>query len=201
MQTFRVSHLAAFARWRADQDAEDVGWLINDIRNNQETEPMRRGTAFHKALETIKDGWEGSEITSGDYRFVFTVDVAISLPETRETRRAKEYSGIIVSGQADGIGGKIIVDHKTTSHFDAENYLEGWQHKLYLDIFEADRFDWYAWEMKEIDPKVYEVFGFHRLTQYRYPDLERDCSSLAADFKKFADRHLRGYDFLPDGAQ
>ena len=215
MATFRVSHLAAFARWRDDEES-DVDWLINDIIRSEETEPMRRGTAFHKALETIKDGWEGTEITSGEYRFVFTVDVAISLPQTRETRRSKDYGGIVVSGQADGIGGKIIIDHKTTSHFDAENYLEGWQHKFYLDIFEADRFDWYGWEMKKIEPEfdphgqdhmgeenidltVYEVFGFHQLTQYRYPGLEKDCADLAADFKKFADRYLGSYTFKPDG--
>lgn len=199
MQTFRVSHVAAFARWREDEDSE-VGWLINQIRSNEETEAMRKGTAFHKALETIADGWEGSEIRSGDYRFVFTADISISLPQTRELRKEKNYGGIIISGQADGIGGKVIIDHKTTSHFDAENYLEGWQHKFYLDIFDADRFDWYAWEMAELpqSPKVYEVFGFHQLHQYRYPDLSEDCRRLALDFKAFADRFMPDYSFTPD---
>ena len=199
MQTFRVSHVAAFARWREEEDS-DVDWLINQIISNQDTEPLWRGTAFHKALETIKDGWEGTEIVSGDYRFVFTVDVAISLPETRELRKGKDYGGIVVSGQADGIGGKIIIDHKTTSHFDAENYLEGWQHKFYLDIFEADQFTWYAWEMKEITEgsHEYEVFGFHQMTQYRYPGLEKDCRDLALDFKRFADRYLGSYSFKPE---
>src|SRR6185312_11856244 len=111
----------------------------------------KKGTAFHRALETIRDGFEGTEVSALGYRFVFTCDVTISLPETRETRRGKDYGGIIVSGQADGIGGKSIIDHKSTAHFDAEKYLEGWQHKFYLDIFEADRFDWYVWEMKEIE--------------------------------------------------
>lgn len=198
MQTFRVSHVAAFARWREEEDSS-VDWLINDIRSNQETEPMRRGTAFHKALETVADGWEGAEIRSGDYRFVFTVDAEISLPRTRELRRGKDYGGIIVSGQADGIGGKAIIDHKTTSHFDAENYLEGWQHKFYLDIFEADKFTWFGWEMKEIEEgsKAYEVVGFHQLTQYRYPGLEEDCRRLAIDFKAFAARYLPDYNFSP----
>jgi hypothetical protein len=197
MQTYRVSHVAAFARWRDDEDAEGVDWLINQIISNEETEPMRRGTAFHKALETIKDGWEGTEIESMGYRFVFTCDVAISLPPTRELRKDKDYGGIIVSGQADGIGGGSIIDHKTTSRFDAEKYIEGWQWRFYLDIFAADQFTWFAWEMKEIDAKVYEVFGFHQLTQYRYPGLEQDCRELVSDFKRFAERYLGSYSFAP----
>lgn len=198
VQTFRVSHLAAFARWRADEESEDVGWLVNQIRSNEETETMRKGTAFHKALENIRDGFEGAEIRSGEYRFVFTVDITISLPHTRELRRGKDYGGIIVSGQADGLGAKQIIDHKSTARFDAEKYLEGQQWRYYLDIFEADQFTWYAWEMKEIDAKVYEVFGFHQLSQYRYPELERDCRELALDFKRFADRYLPDYSFRPD---
>jgi hypothetical protein len=197
--TFRVSHVAAFARWREDEDS-DVGWLINQIRSNEETEPMRKGTAFHKALETIKDGWEGTEIQVDGYRFVFTCDVTISLPHTRETRKGKDYGGIIVSGQADGLGGRAIIDHKTTAHFDAEKYLEGQQWRFYLDLFDADRFDWYVWEMKEIGGEgshAYEVFGFHQLTQYRYPELEADCRELVLDFKRFADRYLQGYNFNP----
>lgn len=201
--TFRVSHLAAYARWMADSDSDDVGWLISQIRSHEETEAMRKGTAFHKALETIKDGWEGTEIQSGEYRFVFTVDVAISLPETRELRKGKDYGGIVVSGQADGLGGKEIIDHKSTQRFDAEKYLEGQQWRFYLDIFEADKFTWFVWEMKEIGDEgshVYEVFGFHQLTQYRYPELQADCRELALDFKGFADRYLQGYSFQPECA-
>jgi len=197
--TFRVSHVAAFARWREDEES-DVGWLISQIRTDEPTEAMLKGTAFHKALETVKDGWEGDRITSGGYTFAFTCDVTISLPETRETRRGKDYGGIIISGQADAIGGKVIVDHKTTQRFDAEKYLEGHQWRYYLDIFEADRFDWYAWEMAEVEPMAYEVFGFHKLSQYRYPELERDCRELALDFKRFADRFLPDYSFQPEVA-
>ena len=186
--TFRVSHLASFARWQADDDLE-VGWLIDQIRSHEETEAMRKGTAFHKALETIKDGWEGDEIESDGYRFFFRCDITISLPETRETRRSKDYGGLIVSGQADGIGGKVILDYKSTAKFDAERYLEGWQWRYYLDLFDADRFDWYAWEMSDIGDKAYEVFGFHQLSQWRYPDLEIDCRKTWPKSLRFSHRN------------
>jgi hypothetical protein len=121
------------------------------------------------------------------FRLVFTFDAEISLPETREMRLGKDYGGIIVSGQCDGVCGNLIIDHKTTERFDAEKYLDGWQWRFYLDIFTADKFVWNVWEMKEIDPKVYEVHGLHQLAQYRYPEIERDCRNLALEFKGFAE--------------
>jgi hypothetical protein len=66
----------------------------------------------------------------------------------------------------------------------------GWQHKYYLDIFKADVFTWNVWEMKEIEDAVYEVFALHSLTQYRYPELEKDCTALALEFKEFADKWI-----------
>lgn len=184
--TFRVSHVAAYARWRDDQES-DVGWLINSILGNEESEAMRKGTAFHKYLETAQSGTDVKDFTVDGYRFVFTCDAEIVLPQTRETRKGKDYGGIVISGQADALGGKAIVDHKTTERFDAEKYLEGWQWRYYLDIFGADQFTWNVWEMKEIDPKVYDVYGLHKLSQYRYPELEKDCRDLALEFKSFAD--------------
>jgi hypothetical protein len=194
-QVFRVSHLAQFAHWKED-DESDVGWLVNSIISNEETEAMRKGTAFHKYLEHAKSG-DMEEFSVDGYRFVFTADIEISLPVMREMRRSKDYGGIIVSGQCDGIVGAVVYDHKTTERFDAEKYLEGWQHKFYLDIFNANQFTWLVWEMKEIEEgsKAYEVFGLHQLTQYRYPGMYEECRNLAQEFKQFADRYLKGYTF------
>jgi hypothetical protein len=94
--------------------------------------------------------------------------------------------------------------------FDAEQHLDGWQHRFYLDIFDADRFDWHIWEVAEMkdsktkakqaefdeDPlttlenssRFYEVYAHHLLTQYRYPALEEDCRRLALEFRDFAAR-------------
>jgi hypothetical protein len=136
------------------------------------------------------------------YTFAFTCSAEITLPKTREQRRSKDYGGIVVTGQCDGLEGKLIIDHKTVSGgFDAEYHLGGWQHRLYLDIFGADRFDWHVWEVGEMkqktnDPeadetrtaRAYEVYAHHLLTQYRYPALEGDCRDLALEFRDFAAR-------------
>jgi hypothetical protein len=148
---------------------------------------MTRGTAFHAALEKAATG-EYSTVSANGYTFTFTCDAAIVLPKTRELRMSKDYGGIIVSGQCDGIAGRVIDDHKTTEQFDAERHLTGWQHKFYMDIFDADIFRWHVWEMREVKEEngFYDVYAYHLLKQYRYPEMEEDCRRLAHEFRDFA---------------
>ena len=187
--TYRVSHLAAYARWR-DQEDLGVGFLHSQIFSDESTDAQVRGTAFHKALEMAVEG-EHSTVEAMGYTFAFTCNAEISLPHTREIRRSKDYGGIIVSGQCDGLEGRRIIDHKTVSGgFDAEYHLDGFQDKFYLDIFDADRFDWHVWEVGEMKdtPRAFEVYAHHPLTQYRYPGMAEDCRLLAVEFRDFAAR-------------
>lgn len=199
--TYRVSNLAAYARWKATE-GDGIGWLHQAIFSNESSEAMSRGTAFHKALETAAEG-EYTTVEAMGYTFAFTCEAEITLPKTREQRRGKDYGGIIITGQCDGIEGRNIIDHKTVQQFDAEYHLDGWQHRFYLDIFEADRFDWHLWEVAaitnkeiaqpdgsvlEMGSKAYEVYAHHQLTQYRYPEIEADCRALALEFRDFAAR-------------
>lgn len=189
MITARVSHLAAFARWREDEDSE-IGWLIDSIKSDTPTPAMSRGTAFHKFLEHVQVG-ETDNTTVDGYTFCFTGSFDVYLPMMREWRKEKDYGGIIVSGQLDAIVGKTIYDHKTTERFDAESYLSSYQHKFYLDIFEADQFEWLVWEMSEMnEPNHFNVHSLHRLTQYRYPEMGTDCLRLAQEYREFAEQYL-----------
>lgn len=189
MITARVSHVAAFARWKADEDMP-IGVLISQILDSKPSEAMAKGTAFHKFLEHAQAG--ESELAEVDgYTFAFAGDFDIYLPQMREWRKGKDYSGITISGQCDAIEGKAIYDHKTTERFDAERYLDGWQWRFYLDIFGADRFVWNVWEMNELkEPKAYGVHHLHKLEQYRYPAMSSDCAELALEYKQFAERYL-----------
>ena len=212
--TYRVSAIAAYARWKADEDADSF-WLERAIFANQQSDAMARGTAFHKALELACEGLYDTVEADG-YTFAFTCDAEISLPKKREMRLSKNYGGIIVSGACDGIEGRAIIDHKTVSQFDAEYHFAGWQHRFYMDIFGADRFDWHIWVVsnKTVEcecPSYYakeeaalggfcpvhglpeyrkegriEVREHHLLTQYRYPGLEEDCTKMAHEFRDFA---------------
>ena len=192
MITARVSHVAAYARWKQEEDS-DIGWIVNQIISNVETEAMARGTAFHKFLELAKCGETELACIDG-FTFSFPGDFSLYLPKMRELRKGKDYGSITISGQVDAIEGKTIYDHKTTERFDAEGYLQSWQHRFYLDIFEADRFVWNVWEMKynggdEVS-QLYEVRALHTLEQYRYPSMPSDCLALAQEYREFAEKYL-----------
>lgn len=199
--TVRVSHFAAYKRWREDEEAGIPALLA--MLNSEESEAMRKGTAFHKALEVACE-CERDEITCDGYTFHFTGDFEIELPVIREQRRYKDYGGIVVTGQADGILGNLLIDYKTTESFDAERYLSGVQHKFYMDIFGCSRFKWYVFEMKpmrsseSVEADLYDrddssathycVHAMHPLTQYAHSGMEAECRELALEFRDFATR-------------
>lgn len=196
---FRVSNVEAFRKWEADPDADDDAFLklLSDIRGESEpSELMLAGTAFHKALELAQPDIETEELEAEGYTFVITAALEIGLCPTRELRASKVYivdgQPITISGQVDQLSGLRIEDHKTTGRFDAERYNEGYQWRLYLDIFGADHFRWNVFEIAAMDePKCYQVFGQHRLEQWRYPGLAADCQALVERFARFVREHLR----------
>lgn len=185
---FRVSQAETFRRWLEDPDAE-MGWLLNQLVSDEPTEAMLRGTAFHKALEVAVDS-AVDRVDSNGYTFLFDCDITLSLPKTREIRLRKNYGGIFISGQVDGIDGNLIIDHKTTQHLDAERYFAGYQWRFYLDIFRANAFRWNVFELAESEDREYVVRAFHVLEQFRYPGMEEDCRALAHKLRDFAQQHL-----------
>lgn len=188
----RVSNIEAFRRWRLNEEStpeELVHWLTA----SQPTDAMIAGSAFHKALETAKDG-EYDELSANGYTFVMA-DCELALPPIREVRASKCYGELQVTGKFDALIGNRIVDHKTTATFKPEGYMEGCQWRFYLDIFGASIFQWNVFELHPMDdePMTYYVMPPHILTQYRYPGLHDDCASLASDFYDFAQRFMPEY--------
>ena len=192
MRRFSVSKVEAFRKWREDENAELEPLLAMLRGETQPTEAMLAGTALHKALETADEG-ERDTLSADGYEFVITADINLALPKCREIFATKDYGPIVISSRVDVLDGKCVEDHKTTSRFDPERFLAGFQWRFYLDIFEADLFRWNVFEMRELKPKVYEVFNFHRLEQYRYPMLAMDCRDLATDLAEFVREYLPEY--------
>ena len=190
---FRVSEVEAFRQWRDDEEADLERLLAQLTWNGEESEAMRVGTAFHKALELASDG-ESDSIEAMGYTFKFPSDIEISIPEFREFRLSKVYHvdghAVTITGQVDGLHGLRIEDHKTTRRFDADRYMAGYQWRLYLDIFKANHFRWNIFEIADVDGEYYEVKSLHKLDQYRYPAMTADCESLVADFHRFVRQHL-----------
>jgi len=189
----RVSNLEAFRYWRESEDAELEPLLASIREESPPSSAMAAGTALHAALETAQEG-ECDVLYAEGYKFIIRADVTLALPRVREIRGYKNYGPLRVTGKVDCIEGKRVDDHKSTGRFDPERYIEGYQWRYYLDLFDADRFRWNVFEMDAVDDynhagPAYEVFAFHQLEQFRYPGLHQDCATLAADFYEFARAH------------
>lgn len=189
---YRVSHVARFAEWERSEDVETDDLIASILGTSEPSQAMRAGTAFHSIIERAAAGESIEEATCDGFTFILAADMAIDLGAIRELRASKAYTvpggtPIVISGQLDAIVGNLVIDHKTTASFSPDRYLEGWQWRLYLDIFGADVFRWNVFEIKEFsdDPGVYEVRALHRLEQHRYPELGADCQAIVERFARF----------------
>ncbi|MGH3804386.1 MAG: hypothetical protein ACREPD_05430 [Stenotrophomonas sp.] len=183
----RVSSIEAFRKWRdaEDQSVED---LVRYITVDKPTKAMVAGTAFHDALENSVPGdYEVLEALGHKFHLP---DCELVLPTIREVRAYGQYGGLTVTGKVDCLDGKRVDDHKTTSRFDAERYLAGYQWRFYLDLFGADVFRWNVFELKETSEQEYRVSAPQLLEVTRYPGLHDDCMQLALDYLAFAREHL-----------
>lgn len=186
---FRVSEAETFRQWRENEE-QDLDALLTRLRGLEPpSEAMLAGTAFHKSLELAKAG-DFDTLTANGYTFKIETGIELALPEVRELRASKTYGPITITGQVDALPGLRVEDHKTTSRFDPDRYLSGYQWRFYLDIFEASVFRWNVFEIRMLDEKLYSVYGFHVLEQFRYSDMEGDCTRLAADLAEFAQIHM-----------
>jgi hypothetical protein len=185
----RVSNLESFRQWRED-DEQTVDDLVHWLTTDAPTEAMLAGTAFHRALELAEPG-EYTTLEANGFTFLLP-DAELELPAVQELRAYGRYGDLVVTGQVDGLAGLRVDDHKTTSRFDPERYLAGYQWRFYLDLLGADVFRWNVFEIRETDRRVYQVGAPHRLEAHRYPGMRADCERLATDFLAFARQHLCG---------
>lgn len=184
-----VSNIDLFRVWRED-DELDMQWILQRILASEQTEAMKVGEAFHKAVE-LADLCETNYLEAQGYRFEFPRDCEIELMPARELWLSKQYGELLVRGRVDATTGPMVLDFKSTTQFDPDRLMSGYQWRFYLDMTGADLFRWDVFVLKETDdPKVYSVGDFHRLEQRRYPELARDCESLAQDYAQFAKEHL-----------
>ena len=190
----RVSNIEAYRQWKdwtplfEGQEEPTIEDLVRFITVDEPSEAMKAGTAFHKAMELVGEGSHDTLEANG-YRFLLP-ECELALPSIREMRAYGNYGGLTVTGQVDGVEGKLVLDHKTTGKFDPERYLNGCQWKYYLDLFGANEFHWNIFVIKELEPLVYSVAAPQVLTTHRYPEMHDYCAALAAEYLEFAQEFL-----------
>jgi hypothetical protein len=197
MQTLRTSasDIDALRYYLADDDG-DIGELLARLRKEEPpTAAMLAGTALHDALEHCDVGEHG-EMKAQGHTFFFQCDGDIDIPAIREVKATRDYMidgcAVTLVGKVDGIHGKRIDDHKLTSRYDAERFLNTYQWRVYLDVFGADEFRWNIFEGRPdaVDPKRYTIFALHQLRMHRYPGMGDDIEKELRRFVDFARTHL-----------
>jgi hypothetical protein len=195
MDTLRVSasDIDALRYFRDDEEAELSVFLADLRRENGPTPSMLAGTALHKALE-MADFGEFDTLKADGYSFKMEIDDEIDLPAMREVKSTMEFlvddCRVTLVGKVDAIHGTRIDDHKFTSRYDPEKFMESYQWRSYLTIFGADEFRWNIFEARETGSHSYIVHHLHKLTMHRYPGMREDLLREIGEFVQFARQHL-----------
>ena len=175
MSIVRVSTLEGF-RWWQNSDL-DWEWYLNREKEGA-NEKMLAGTAFHKFMETIRSG-EFDSFQQDGHTFVFDCSVDVALPQISEIRTSKQYGNLTVTGKCDGLSGLTISDYKLIiGHaIDGEQYMESYQWRYYLDLFEANIFRYIVFEAREMEgespiPRITKSPTFTRCFSTAIPAFE-----------------------------
>jgi hypothetical protein len=190
-----ASDIDAYRYYRESEDLSLADFLDRLRRVTPPTPSMLAGTALHKALENAEAA-SHSTLRADGYTFQVECQANIDLPDIRECKATRDYRigdvDVTLVGKVDAILGKRIDDHKFTSRWDAERFLNSYQWRLYLEIFNADEFRWNVFEGRadRDDPQTYLVTSIQSLRTFRYPGMAEDVERELGLFVEFVQEHL-----------
>ncbi|MFH1641457.1 MAG: hypothetical protein ABIC04_01000 [Nanoarchaeota archaeon] len=188
--TLHVTDLDSYAWYLKLQSISDMEMKGRLLRTEPSNEKMRIGTAWHSVMEDATSG-QINKVEKNGYAFSVDCDCKIILPQICEVRAKKDYLidgiggiNVTLSGKTDGISGNKITDHKLTFNPHPENYFEAYQWRTYLDIFNADSFEYIIYTAKQKDAEI-TIKEVSMMTFYRYPGMEKDIERGIRDLLGF----------------
>ena len=156
------------------------------LRTEPPNAAMLAGTAWHSILENPPD--EISTIERNGFTFRVECDAEIALPQVREIRASKSYlvDGVKVTltGGCDGISGNVVKDHKLTFRPNPETYAESYQWRAYLDIYNANIFQYLLYHAIE-KPDAIVIRDVSTMHFYWYPGIRADLEIGIRDLLGF----------------
>ena len=162
----------------------------------QENRAMQIGSAFHSALEHARYMESYCLINKGITFLCGDVDEYVIQSTAREIKTTCDIEGVTVVGKADTIHGTTVIDHKTTSRLDIERYFDSVQWRLYLQLFNCNKFIYQVFEIETSDDAekydVIRIKDIHHFSFFRYPGMEEENRKLIQDFKAFHAEHVEG---------
>ena len=185
--TLHVTDLDSFAWYLKLNSVSDEQMKRQLLRREPANERMNIGTAWHSVMEEISSD-QILEAEKNGYVFRVDCDCEVILPQIYEIRAKKDYDidgyTVTLSGKTDGISGNKITDHKLTFNPHPENYFEAYQWRAYLDIFNADSFEYIIYAAKQNGRKI-TIYDVDKMTMYRYPGMEKDIEKGIRDLLGF----------------
>lgn len=161
------------------------------LRTEPANDAMLRGTTWHNILENPPD--EISMVMLDGFKFRVECDAEVSLPQIREIRARKDYEidgvTVTITGKVDGISGTKITDHKLTFSENIETYCDSYQWRAYLDIFNADTFEYILYAAKEKDGEIV-IHNISSFKVYRYPGMKEDLEEGIRDLLVFCKEYV-----------
>jgi hypothetical protein len=177
MKSLRL-HVTDLDSWRwyhIIEDRTENEFISGLLRLEPANEKMLMGTAWHSILENPPD--EISKIKKNGFTFICDIDAEVVLPQVREIRAQKVYEvdgyAVTLTGGCDGITGNKIVDHKLTFNPNVDNYLDAYQWRAYLDIYNADVFEYRIYHGYQSGMNV-TIKDYSTLRVCRYPTMVDD---------------------------
>lgn len=224
MKLIRVTQIEKFNRYMREASAYDTEQSVIDgisgtFKGNEYT---YIGTAFHKLVEgdySNIERIEGGRAITIDDGYTILMDVeqckvareyADSMPLAFHEHRMYEVINVdgeyyCITGCADILNGLYIRDIKTKySYISDEDYINSFQWRMYLQLFNADRFTFdlflfngYNKDKNGLDVRGIPIVKHDPIECIRYKNMETDNIQLISEFVRWA--KSRGvYNLFPD---
>lgn len=163
------------------------------LRLEPPPEKAKMGTALHSIFEnpppkkaSSPGGWE--RIERDGYVFVFECDVEVCVSRIKEIRANKTYDvdgiEVTLTGKCDDLKGNKVCDHKLTFKPKPETYMDSYQWRAYLDIFNADVFEYFIYHGYAKGKEI-TIRDFSAMQMYRYPGMKDDLIKGIRDLLGF----------------
>lgn len=188
--TLHVTDLDSFL-WYNTIESMSADELVGRLkRTSPPNESMLAGTAWHDVLENPPD--EITEIERNGFKFIIECDAEITIPQIREIRANKHYLidgiDVVLTGGCDGVTGNKISDHKLTFNPKPENYLDSYQWRSYLDIYNAGVFQYNIYHGVKKPDAIY-IKNVSSMQFYRYPKMIEYVENGIRELVGFIETH------------
>lgn len=207
MKTIRVTQLENFRRFRDDVPGSSEQQVIDSITGKFDgNDKTNIGSAFHAIIENPvlecllrTHEFKKLGVTFSDEQLglalIHAQNLGLFTPEIQEKKIFETDSGkILITGKMDVLQGNVIRDTKITfGQPEMQKYADSIQWKLYLSIFELDKFVYDVFEVigyDEImgrDISKCEIKQHEPFECFRYENMETDINNLLYSFCQWVD--------------